>query len=102
MQLRPGLNCSKLPPGSADKIKQELGESEEMISVLWRYGQSDPALTDAEVEAAKDQMADLAKVDGACRSLSHSAPHTMRLELSRPPLESLNGKRESFSREWSR
>ena len=72
-----------------------------MISVLWRYGQSDPALTDAEVEAAKDQMADLAKVDGAYRSLYQCSTYDAFGAIGATFRELENGKRESFSRERS-
>jgi hypothetical protein len=48
---------------AGELIQEELAESEEMVRVLYRYGQGD-ALSDDETDAAKQQLADLAKVVG--------------------------------------
>jgi hypothetical protein len=43
-------------------IQQELHESDEMVHLLWRWGEGDKTLTEAEKQQCVDQMADLAKV----------------------------------------
>jgi hypothetical protein len=43
-------------------IHQELHESDEMVHMLWRWGEGDETLTEEEKQQCKDQMADLAKV----------------------------------------
>ena len=43
-------------------IQQELHESDEMVHLLWRWGEGDKTLTEAEKQQCVDQMVDLAKV----------------------------------------
>jgi hypothetical protein len=43
-------------------VQQELHESDEMVHLLWRWGEGDETLTEAEKQQCVDQMADLAKV----------------------------------------
>ena len=43
------------------KVRQEIGESEEMLMVLWKYAQGEP-VTEQEKKAAEGQLVDVVRI----------------------------------------